>query len=216
MKITKLASQKKDPSRVNMSVDGEFFCGVSLDIVAKYTLYVGKDVTELEIENIFKDEIQSRFLSRAVDSVSRGVKTEYQVKKYLRELSLKKNGKWYSNISKENTEEIIEYVIKKLNEYGYIDDSNYATLFVQSRIKNKPRGKAILISELLSKGVSKEIAMEKVNELVEDEYSILRRIYEKKYREEKITMDDRKKIDFLRRKGFNWDLIEQFINESTE
>ncbi len=216
MKITKLASQKKDPSRVSMSVDGEFFCGVSLDIVAKYTLYVGKDVTDLEIENIFKDEIQSRFLSRAVDSISRGVKTEYQVKKYLRELSLKKKGKWYSDISKENSEQIIEYVVKKLNEYGYIDDSNYATLFVQSRIKNKPRGKAILISELLSKGVSKEIAVERVNELVEDEYDILKRMYEKKYKEEKITMDDRKKIDFLRRKGFNWDLIEKFINESTE
>lgn len=216
MKITKLASQKKDPSRVSMSVDGEFFCGVSLDIVAKYTLYVGKDITDLEIENIFKDEIQSRFLSRAVDSISKGVKTEYQVKKYLRELSLKKKGKWYSDISKENSEQIIEYVVKKLNEYGYIDDSNYATLFVQSRIKNKPRGKAILISELLSKGVSKEIAVERVNELVEDEYDILKRMYEKKYKEEKITMDDRKKIDFLRRKGFNWDLIEKFINESTE
>ena len=28
-------------------------------------------------------------------------------------------------------------------------------------------------------------------------------------------MDDRKKIDFFRRKGFNWDLIEKFINDES-
>ncbi|NMC09296.1 hypothetical protein GYA44_03155 [Candidatus Microgenomates bacterium] len=216
MKITKLASQKKDPSRVSMFLDNQFFCGISLDIVAKYSLYVGKEIADLESENIFKDEIQNRFLSRSVDYIARGPKTQFQVKKYLRELSLKQKGKWYSDISKEKLEDTIEYVLRKLNEYGYIDDGNFALLFVQSRIKNKPRGKAILISELLSKGVSRDIAEEKVNELVEDEYSMLKKVYEKKFKQEKITFEDRKKIDFLLRKGFNWDLIEQFINEFTD
>ena len=70
----------------------------------------------------------------------------------------------------------------------------------------------ILQSELMSKGVEANLAREKVEELVEDEYDMLKRIYLKKYGNEKMDLSDSKKIDFLRRKGFNWDLINQFIN----
>ena len=69
---------------------------------------------------------------------------------------------------------------------------------------------------MISKGISKEIAEKKLEELVEDEYDILKRVYEKKYGESKITKEDRKKIDFLLRKGFNWDLIERLINNESE
>ena len=69
----------------------------------------------------------------------------------------------------------------------------------------------------MSKGVNKEIARKKVDELVEDEYEVLKRTYRKKFREENITIRDSKKIDFLKRKGFSWDLIEKLIkNESEE
>ena len=52
--------------------------------------------------------------------------------------------------------------------------------------------------------------------MVDDEYDMLKRVYEKKYGIEKLGMKDRKKIDFLLRKGFNWDLIERYINEKSE
>ncbi|MHC1716314.1 MAG: RecX family transcriptional regulator [Candidatus Dojkabacteria bacterium] len=212
MKITKLTSQKRDTSRVNMYIDDQFFCGISLNTVAKYSMYVGKELEEIELDKIFKDEIRGRFLERAMSYLSRSVKTEYQVKRYTRDLSVKQKGKWYVDISKESVEDIVSFVLKKLNEYGYTDDKNFATLFVQSRIKTKPRGKTVLISELISKGVSKDIAVETVNELIEDESTILKRVYEKKFKNGNISFNDRKKIDFLRRKGFSWDLIENLIN----
>jgi SOS response regulatory protein OraA/RecX len=48
-----------------------------------------------------------------------------------------------------------------------------------------------------------------------DEYQVLKNTYRKKYKEEKISFEDTKKISFLQRKGFNWDLIERFINDES-
>ena len=212
MKITALESQKKDPSRVSVYVDGLFYCGVSVNNIAKYSLYAGKDVEEKTLENMKFTELVDRFFDRAISFLERAPKTEKQVKQYIKELAFKKKGKWFEELNNEDFSKISEIVLGKLNEYQYIYDKRYAELFVSSRMRTKPRGKDILLMELIVKGVSKEIASEVIDNLVEDEYGLLKQTYYKKYKDEKITMEDRKKIDFLRRKGFNWDLIEQFIN----
>ena len=216
MKVTKLSSQKRDTSRANMYIDEEFFCGVSLNTLAKFNIYLGKEIDEKLLQEILINELYNRFSDRAMSYIARAIKTEYQLRRYLKDLAYKKKDVWYSDIEKGKLEKIFEDVIKKLKEYGYLDDGIFAEQFILSRIKNKPRGKSILISELMSKGVSKDIASEKVEELVEDEYSVLVDTYRKKYKEEKITLNDRKKIDFLRRKGFNWELIEKYINNESE
>jgi regulatory protein len=216
MKVTKLLSQKKDPSRVNIYIDGEFFCGLSLDSIAKFNIYVDRDIEGEELDEILFEELKNRFLTRAFSYISRSIRSEFQLRRYLKDLSIKKKGVWYSDVDKDSIENLVNEVVEKLKEYDYLDDERFAEEFILSRIKNKPRGKNILLSELMSKGINKEIALEKLEKLVEDEYDILRRVYVKKFREQKIGMRDNKKIDFLRRKGFNWDLIEKFINNESE
>lgn len=216
MKVTKLSSQKKDSSRVNMYIDDEFFCGLSLDSVAKFDIYDGKELSEEQLHKLLFEELKEKFTQRALSYVSRSIKTEFQLRRYLKTLSIKKKGSWYNDVESDILEEIFNEVIAKLNDYGYIDDEQFAEQFVLSRIRNRPRGKMILISELMSKGVEKEVAKEKVDELIEDEYDLLRKTYEKKYSNESITIRDNKKIDFLKRKGFSWDLINKLIQDESE
>jgi len=216
MKVTQLSSQKKNPSRVNLYIDGEFFCGLSLDTVAKFGIYKGREIEEDELEKILMDELRSRFLQRAMSYISRGIKTELQMRRYLKTLSIKKKGSWFTDIRDDQLQEIFDEVMNKLKEYGYLDDEEFASQFISSRIKNKPRGKNVLVLELMSKGVNKDLAERKVDELVEDEYDVLRRVYEKKYKGDKITIRDNKKIDFLKRKGFDWDLIKRLIEDESQ
>lgn len=216
MKVTQLSSQKKNPSRVNLYVDGEFFCGLSLDAIAKFGIFQGREIEEDELEEILMDELKSRFSQRAISYISRGIKTESQMKRYLKTLSIKKKGSWFVDIRDDQLQRIFDEVISKLKEYGYLDDEEFASQFISSRIKNKPRGKGVLVSELMSKGVNKDLAERKVDELVEDEYDVLRRVYEKKYQGDKITIRDNKKIDFLKRKGFDWDLIKRLIEDESQ
>lgn len=215
MKITALETQKRDSSRLNMYIDENFFCGVSLNVVAQFGIYQGKELQSDELNEILKAELRARFFDRAVSFLVRSPKTEFQVRRYLKDLAFKKKGKWFEEISKEDLSGIEEFVIKKLLEYEYLNDEKYAQLFVESRIKYKPRGKNILYGELISKGVSKDIVEKVLSEMLGDEYAILVSTYRKRFKDQSISLEDRKKIDFLRRKGFNWDLIEKFINDES-
>ena len=115
MKVTKLSSQKKDSSRVNMYIDDEFFCGLSLDSVSKFNIYDGKEIDAEELEEILFEELKSRFSQRALSYVSKTIKTEFQLRRYLRTLSIKKRGTWYKDIEKEQLGRIFNEVIEKLN-----------------------------------------------------------------------------------------------------
>ncbi len=215
MKITKLESQKKDSFRVSVFVDEEFYCGLSLTSVAHFSLYAGKEIDENELKDILEYDLEQRLFDRAIEVVSKNPKTAIQVKQYLRSVLMKKNGIWYTELDKESAESIIDRVVQKLDEYGYVNDERFAEMFINDRLENRPRGKSLIISELISKGVDKDTAVQKVEELIPDEYRMLVDVYEKKYHNEKISRRDSKKISFLLRKGFSWDLIDQFISDDT-
>lgn len=216
MKITKLVTQERNTERVNMFLDNKFACGLSLNTVAKFNLFVGKELDDEEFNKILHDDLTERIFNRAVTYISRAIKSEKQIRVYLTNLLYKKKGVWFDSLSKELGNEIVDFVIEKLKSYSYIDDKEFAEQFVLSRVKNKPRGKYIIVSELISKGINKDLAEQTVDELIKDEYDILKRVFQKKYGESKLLKEDRKKIDFLLRKGFDWDLIERLIKNESE
>ena len=216
MVITKIEYQKKDPERVNIYVDGEFFCGISLNVLAKENLYEGLTVDEQTLDRILKEDLESRFMNRAVEYLSHTAKTEFQVRKYLRDLKFKKKDIWFKEDVVLDWDNLFNQIIDSLKKYKYIDDEEFARSFVQSRLRVKPRGKSILISELLSKGVSKEIAQRVCDEEIKDEMDVLRDTFKKKYKEERFNIQNQKMVSYLLRKGFSWDLIEQFERNESE
>ena len=217
MKITELSPQKKRQGRFNLYVDDSFFCGISALTLTKENLYTTLEIEEERLEKILLLELENRIFERLVRNISDHPKTEFQVRRYIKDLFYKKKGSWFSKDTEIDKEQIEEKVIERLNEYNFLDDESYARLFVESRIKNKPRGKIILINELRKKGISKDIAENVCNELIEDEYSLIQKVYAKKYRDEIFTIKDQKKIQYLQRKGFSWDLIQKLItNDSRE
>ena len=115
MIVTLLESQKKDPSRVNLYIDGEFNCGISVNTIAKYGLYVGKEITQEILDDLFFSELESRFFDRAMGFLDRSPKTERQVRIYLKDLSFKKKGSWFDSLEGDMLSKIIEKVIGKLN-----------------------------------------------------------------------------------------------------
>lgn len=215
MRVTKVEYQKKDPNRVNLYIDEEFFCGISLDTLASENLYEGLDIDDTVIDRILEKDLRSRFFTRVVEYLSHSPKTEFQVNRYLKELKFKKKNIWFKEDISIDWDKLFEEILSKLKKYKYIDDEGYARSFVASRLRNKPRGKSVLISELISKGVNKEIAQTVCNEDVENEIDILKNAFEKKYRGKVFDIKDQKMVGFLLRKGFSWDLIEQFSKDES-
>ena len=173
MIITDIQQQKKNTSRFNLYIDSKFYAGISANTLAKFNLYKDKETDESTLQSILYQDLKQRFLDRVINNIVKSPKTEFQVRRYLNEVNYKKKGVWFDKEIELNFEEMVNEIIVKLKDLELLDDRNYARLFIESRIRNKPRGKYILISELVSKGVDKNIAKEVCDELIEDEYDIL-------------------------------------------
>lgn len=215
MVITDLVAQKKNPSRFNLFVDESFFCGVSLSIMAKYMLFKGKDIDSLELEKILYDSIYERLLNRVVNYLSNYRKTEKQAREYIRKLLFEKRGDWFEKDKILDSDGVTENIIEFAIENSLLNDKLYAEEFVKDRMSNKPKSRYIIEAELKQKGFTSEIIDEifrnNIDNFLSDEELIVQ-LCKKKYGVEKIDKDDRKRIDFFRRKGFAWDVISSIID----
>lgn len=120
-------------------------------------------------------------------------------------------------LSKKASENIVKEVIKKLKEYRFVDDLEFANAWVRSRIKTKPRAWRVIKSELKQKGISDEIIGQIYNsELAIDELKMAKELVKKKISKYKNLPRQevyQKLGRFLASKGFNWDTIKGSIDE---
>ena len=147
--ITAITPQVKNAKRCNIFLDGEFFCGMSLETVMKHRLKVGLQIDSADIEKIQLDSERSSALEKAMAFLSGSVKTEKQTRDHLRE-------KGYTPL-------VINYVLEKCNEYGFVDDGYYARRYVETYADKK--GVMLIERELKMKGVSEDAAVEALDDL---------------------------------------------------
>lgn len=211
MKITKLESQKKNRNRLNMHVDGEFLMGLSTDAVVKFSLYKDLEIEKKIIDALLEYDTYTRLRDRVLNYINKGIKTEKRIRDYFRGVAYKKKGVWFSEDYLDTVLGYEDEIVMKLKDLGFIDDARYASLFAESRVFNKPRSKWVITSELKQKGVDGDVAKAALEKY--DNMSILRTLYAKKFKNKPLDTADRKVVDFLRRKGFNWAQIQEFAKE---
>jgi regulatory protein len=110
------------------------------------------------------------------------------------------------------TEEAIEYAIKKLSEYGYLNDEQFALSFAQARVRQKPVGRQRLARDLQTKKIDKELAaqtLEKVFDATPEDKLIDEAIEKRvRLRGRPTTRQETKSLfDHLLRRGFSFDLV---------
>ena len=157
MKITKLEVQKKNKDRVNLYLDDEFYCGLSLEAVVKYALKVGQELEIQKLEFLQNDSEREIAQNKAMAYISKYQKTEKELRDYL--------------IKKGFDEEIVLKVIKKLKEYNLVDDMSYAKNHIKS--KSKKSGRRKLSFELKKRGIADDMVEENIEEYSNDSENIL-------------------------------------------
>jgi regulatory protein len=109
-------------------------------------------------------------------------------------------------------EEIVEAVIAKLGEYGYVNDERFAFGFASSRVRQRPLGRGRLLRDLQLKKVDRETADEAVRLVFEEtpEEELIDRAIQKRIRLRGVpqTRPETKSLfDHLMRQGFSFDLV---------
>ena len=157
MIITQIEQQKRDKERVNIYVDGVFYCGLNMETIIKHKLKVGLDVEKEFLDTIQLDSEKQTALNKAVKYISKTMKTQKQVVDYLK-------GKGY-------VFQVINFVLEKLKEYNFVDDETYVNLYIKQGTNSK--GKRRLQFELKNKGIDEKLVMEKVAEIETDRETAL-------------------------------------------
>lgn len=113
---------------------------------------------------------------------------------------------------------IVDAVIEKLKEYGYLDDEKFAGDLALSKLRQKPQGKRRLKQSLSQKQLSKENIEAAIENAFEKmpEAGLIDAAIEKRLRLKGVpaTREDNKKFyDHLLRQGFDFDLIRSKMSE---
>jgi regulatory protein len=111
----------------------------------------------------------------------------------------------------------IEKVVSKLKKYKFIDDEKFARMFVEDRLKFKPRSTRLIKLELKQKGIYQE-TIDNL-QLTIDEVDLAKKLIEKKIRSrnkfgmtnDEVGMTNEKLGRYLLSKGFSWDVIRKVI-----
>ncbi|PIY93839.1 MAG: hypothetical protein COY68_04745 [Candidatus Levybacteria bacterium CG_4_10_14_0_8_um_filter_35_23] len=117
---------------------------------------------------------------------------------------------------------VAEKIIEKLKKYRFLNDEDFAKLWIESRLKHKLRSISLIRRELLLKGIDKEIIDVQIsnfqfsisNELENAQKLIRKRI--ERYKDLPRQEIYQKLGRFLASKGFNWDTIKKSIDEVLE
>ncbi|MFH1045631.1 MAG: regulatory protein RecX [Candidatus Omnitrophota bacterium] len=116
------------------------------------------------------------------------------------------------------TQPVIAETITYLGELNYINDAEFARVWIQERLRTRPQGKTLLRYQLRQKGVDKELIDAALQECAQtyDEGAAAKGLAlsrRKKYRGLAPLKAKRRIYDYLRRRGFSSEAIMQALEE---
>lgn len=192
--ITGLIKSGKD--KYNVFLDGSFFCTLNAETIIKAKLKTGNFITKEQIETAQAENEKLIAFDKSLKYIA-NLKTEKQVKDHL--------------YSKGYTTKTVDYCISKLKEYKYINDEEFAKIYVRSYAQKK--GKRLLEFELKSKGVKEEIIKNIFDNLAENDQVLINlaeKFLKNKPRDKKTIQ---KLFAHLFSKGFEFEEINKIIRK---
>jgi len=112
------------------------------------------------------------------------------------------------------TKAIVESVIQRLSEYGYLDDARFAQSYATLRVQQRPIGRQRLRRDLWLKKIDKATANEALDLVfaATPEEELIDRAIEKRIRlrgRPRTRAETKKLFDHLLRQGFAFELIRE-------
>ncbi|HPF30985.1 MAG TPA: RecX family transcriptional regulator [Candidatus Saccharibacteria bacterium] len=207
MKITSINPQKRDESRVNISVDGKYRFSLDVSQIYELGIKLNKEINERDIKKFIDESNFGKIYIKTLKYSLIRPRSVREVSHYL--YRQKKNEKDYC-IDIDNHEKNCEKVLKRLIDKGYVDDKKFAEYWVENRMVKKGISQKKLSLELQQKGVNIEIIKSVIKKSIRSDKEELRKVIERKINR---YQDSNKLIRYLIGKGFNYEDIKNYLQE---
>lgn len=205
--ITKITTQQKNQDRFNIFMDygkgEEFAFSVDSDVLIKFQLKKGMELDDFSFFEIqYQDDIRKAY-NLSIHYLARRMRSEKEIKVYLEK--------------KEMEEPVIKEVLHKLKAQKYINDQEYAIVYVRTQMNAADKGPDLIKLELKEKGIKEEIFEIALAEFpfdvqVEKATKISEKFIQKNSKESQRILKQ-KLENLLLRKGYPFDIINIAVNE---
>ncbi|MDP2638027.1 MAG: regulatory protein RecX [Candidatus Levybacteria bacterium] len=148
-----------------------------------------------------------KFYNKALKFLSYRPRSEKEVRDRLR-IKIK-------DLRIKDTGQLIDDVIEKLKKQRFINDEEFARLWVENRLRFKPRSSRLIKLELKQKGINPE-TINSLQLTIDNDLDSARKLVEKRIGRLKglEKQEIYEKLGrFLASRGFNWDTIKRSVDE---
>jgi len=202
-RISAIEVQEKKANRRSIFVNGKFVVGVDESIIADLGLHVGQQIGEEELQAIARAEMIARAKQKALKLLEHRPHSRAEIGRRLSRAGF--------------AEDVVEETLTRLEDLGLIDDAQFSRSWVNHRLAGKAMGKVRIKWELRQKGVPAEVAEEALSAVDADaEYQSALDAARRRWQKDKAPDERarrRRLASFLRRQGFDWDVITRILNE---
>lgn len=207
--ITDIKEAVRDQDRLNIYIDGKFFCSLALSQVVDLKLKIGRVLTDEELVGLKRASEFGKLYQRALEYALLRPHSQKELRDYLKKKTLsrtirvknKKTGEYQTKLKEGFDASLVEPVLARLIERGYVDDERFARLWVENRSVRKGVSRKKLRLELQAKGVAQDIIENCLSEGIRNEQEELAKVIAKKAKK---YPDEQKLIQYLLRQGFNY------------
>lgn len=173
---------------------------VSYEAYSQYRLSSGLDLAGDLYAEIYNESRKFECMNRGLSYLGVRARSVDEMKKYLKK----------RNFSDRHIDDTVEYLKGK----GYLDDYQFALMYIKERMKSGKRGKDLIVRDLFRKGISRREIDRAVKESGADviDEEALFQLALKKF--ESLRDKDNPEIrvaNYLRQRGFDYDAIRKIL-----
>lgn len=199
MKITDIKQQVKRADRYSIYVDEKYSFSLSESELLTLSLRIGQEFSKEGLTELKQKAVLEKGYDSCLGLIARRPRSEWELRDYLKR--------------KDYEPEEINTILNMLSNRGYVNDTDFAHRWIESRRLLKATSKRRLRQELKQKRVPDEIIDEALVNDDTDEREVLKELIERKRNQTKYQ-DDLKLMQYLSRQGYNYDDIKSTLNDN--
>jgi regulatory protein len=198
-KITAITAQKKNPNRVNISLDDEYAFSLSRMVAA--WLRQGQELSDEKIATLQTEDAREVAFGKALRFLGYRARSVQEVRENLQKHEI--------------PEAVIEEIIKRLQETNLLNDQQFAQAWVENRNSFRPRSRRALAMELRQKGLDDDVVQDTLNNSVDENALALEaaRKYVRKVQQLDWPNFRQKLGGFLGRRGFSYGVVAPVLHQ---
>ncbi len=204
MIVTKIEAYGGKSKFSKIFADGEYLISLPPELIERFSIKVGAQIDEQQIKTLSEAALIRRARERLLYSLDRRLHSEKELREKLRQ---------------NYPPHIIDAAIDELSRLGLVNDEAFARAFAEQRLHINKKGPYAIVSELVLKGVDKQLARIIVDELTsdcDDEYTAALAVAEK-YKKDLDTPKGKQRLyGALARRGFSYSVVKRVMQETAD